>query len=35
MKKNNSIRPLFIVEMNTFHCMFKSDCAIIVIEYYL
>ena len=35
MEKTNSIRPLFIVQMNTFHCMFKSDCAITVIEYYL
>ena len=35
MEKTNSMRPLFIVEMNTFHCMFKSDCAITIAEYYL
>ena len=35
MEKSNSMRPLFIVEMNTFHCMFKSDCATTVAEYYL
>ena len=35
MEKTNYFGPLFIVEMNTFYCMFKSDCAITVIEYYL